>query len=109
MLGGDGCYIPYQWPHWVRTAGSHSISLAITWKTKEVRRVNDLHFFNSMLRGLGLPQKAPGMKPAFDAVKLAVFRTGTTAIKPLRASMTMRRILRRLALGKNANYYLKDA
>jgi hypothetical protein len=33
----------------------------------------------------------------------------TTAIKPLRASMAMRRVLRRIALGKRANYYLKDA
>ncbi len=109
MFDGDGCYVPYQWPHWVRTAGSHSISMAITWKTREVRRVNDLHFFNSMLRGLGWPQKPPGAQPAFDAVKLAVYRTAITAIKPLRASMAMRKILRRIALGKRANYYLKKA
>ena len=38
---------------------SHSISMAITWKTREVRRINDLHFFNSMLRGIGLPQQPP--------------------------------------------------
>src|ERR1051325_2028654 len=68
LFGGDGCYIPYQWPHWVRTADSHSISLAITWKTREVRRLNDLHFFNSMLRSLGLPQQAPGKQPMLDAV-----------------------------------------
>jgi hypothetical protein len=109
MFGGDGCYVPYQWPHWVRTAGSHSVSMAITWKTPEVRRINDLHFFNSMLRGLGWPQKPPGVQPAFDAVKLAFYRTVTTAVRPLRGSMAMRRILRRVALGKRANYYLKDA
>lgn len=109
MHGGDGCYIPYQWPHWVRTADEFSISMAITWKTTEVRRVNDLHFFNSMLRGVGLPQKPPGKSPAFDATKLAFYRTATAAIRPLRASMAMRRVLRRLALGKKANYYLKDA
>jgi hypothetical protein len=62
MFGGDGCFVPYQWPHWVRTAGSHSISMAITWKTREVRRANDLHFLNSMLRGLGWPQKPPGVQ-----------------------------------------------
>ena len=109
LFGGDGCYIPYQWPHWVRTADSHSISLAITWKTREVRRLNDLHFFNSMLRGIGLPQQAPGKQPMWDAVKLAFYRTVTSVIKPLRSSMAMRRILRRIALGKRANYYLKDA
>ena len=109
LFAGDGCYVPYQWPHWVRTAGSFSISMAITWKTREVRRLNDLHFFNSMLRGIGLPQQPPGKRPALDALKLAFYRTVTTAIKPLRASMAMRRVLRRIALGKRANYYLKDA
>src|SRR4030081_3585326 len=109
LFAGDGCYVPYQWPHWVRTAGSFSISLAITWKTREVRRLNDLHFFNSMLRGIGLPQQPPGAHPVRDALKLGFYRAVTTAIKPLRGSMAMRRVLRRIALGKRANYYLKDA
>jgi hypothetical protein len=109
LFAGDGCYVPYQWPHWVRTADSHSISMAITWKTREVRRLNDLHFFNSMLRGIGLPQQPPGTQPARDALKLAFYRTVTTAIRPLRASLKMRRVLRRIALGKRANYYLKGA
>ncbi len=109
LFAGDGCYVPYQWPHWVRTADSYSISMAITWKTREVRRLNDLHFFNSMLRGIGLPQQPPGTQPVRDALKLAFYRTVTTAIRPLRASLAMRRVLRRIALGKGANYYLKGA
>ena len=109
LFGGDGCYVPYQWPHWVRTADTHSISMAITWKTREVRRNNDLHFFNSWLRGAGLPQQAPGKQPMLDALKLAAYRMATTLIKPLRSSMAMRKVLRRIALGKKANYYLKDA
>jgi hypothetical protein len=109
LFGGDGCYVPYQWPHWVRTADTHSISMAITWKTREVRRNNDLHFFNSWLRGVGLPQQPPGKHPALDALKLGAYRTVTAAIKPLRSSMAMRKVLRRIALGKKANYYLKDA
>jgi hypothetical protein len=109
LSAGDGCYVPYQWPHWVRTTGSHSISLAITWKTRQVRRLNDLRIFNSMLRGIGLPQPPPGVQPVRDALKLAFYRSIITAIKPLRASSAMRRLLRRVALGKRANYYLKDA
>ncbi len=109
LFGGDGCYVPYQWPHWVRTAAAHSISMAITWKTREVRRNNDLHFFNSWMGGVGLPQPAPGKQPVLDALKLAAYRTVTAAIKPLRSSMAMRKLLRRIALGKKANYYLKDA
>ncbi len=109
LFAGDGCYVPYQWPHWVRTGGCYSISMAITWKTRDVRRNNDLHFFNSWLRGIGLPQQAPGKQPVLDALKLALYRSVTSALKPLRSSMAMRRVLRRIALGKKANYYLKDA
>src|ERR1700704_2191512 len=109
LFAGDGCYVPYQWPHWVRTADSHSISMATPWKPGEGPPLNDLHFFNSMLRGLGLPQQPPGHRPLRDALKLAFYRTVTTAIRPLRASLAMRRVLRRIALGKRANYYLKGA
>ena len=109
LFAGDGCYVPYQWPHWVRTADTHSISMAITWKTREVRRLNDLHFFNSMLRGIGWPQQPPGRQPVRDALKLAFYRTVIAAIRPLRSSLAMRRVLRRIALGKRANYYLKGA
>lgn len=109
MFGGDGCYVPYKWPHWVRTANEYSISLAITWRSKVVHREIDLQFCNAMLRGLGFPQVAPGQRPMWDSVKLAVYRSGLAVIRPLRTSETLRRILRRIALGKKANYYLKDA
>lgn len=109
LVGGDGCYVPYQWPHWVKTAGTHSISMAITWKTAEVRRLNDLHRFNSLLRSAGFAQAAPGVHPAWDAAKLATYRGIAAFVEPLRKSETMRRVIRRIALGKNANYYLKKA
>lgn len=109
LVGGDGCYVPYQWPHWVKTAATHSISMAITWKTEEVRRLNDLHRFNAMLRGVGFPQAAPGVHIAWDGAKLAVWRTVVAMVEPLRKSEGMRRVIRRIALGKNANYYLKKA
>jgi hypothetical protein len=104
---GDGVFVPYQWPHWVRTADTYSISLSLTWKSPEVRRRNDIFTVNSMLRGLGIPQDPPGVSPALDAAKLAVFRTAAGAVAPLRRSESMRRVIRRLALGRNANYYYK--
>ena len=109
LVGGDGCYVPYQWPHWVKTAATHSISMAITWKTAEVRRLNDLHRFNSLLRSLGFAQAAPGVHVAWDAAKLTAYRSIAMFVEPLRKSETMRRVIRRIALGKNANYYLKKA
>lgn len=105
LFPGDGVFVPYQWPHWVRTADNHSISMAITWKTREVRRRNDLYVFNSFLRSLGLPQGAPDENPALDGIKLAMIRTAQATVSPLRKSEGVRRVLRRLVLGKNANYY----
>jgi hypothetical protein len=62
-----------------------------------------------MLRRIGLPQQPPGTQPRRDALKLAFYRSVTTAIRPLRTSLALRRLLRRIALGKRANYYLKGA
>lgn len=108
LFPGDGLFLPYQWPHWVKTANSYSISMAITWKTAAVRRRNDLAVTNSMLRSFGLPQPAPGQIPALDTLKVAAFRTASAAVAPLRRSESVRRALRRIVLGKNANYYYRD-
>jgi len=104
---GEGVFVPYLWPHWVRTTDSYSISVAITWKTPEVRRRNDLYVINSMLRDRGLPQAAPGTQPLRDAAKLAVFRTANLFVAPLRRSEALRRVIRSLVLGKDANYYYR--
>lgn len=104
---GDGVFVPYQWPHWVRTADTYSISLSLTWKSDSVRRRNDIFTVNSMLRGLGLPQKAPGQSPALDAMKLTMYRAAAGAVAPLRKNETMRRAIRRLAHGRDANYYYR--
>ncbi|HWK01382.1 MAG TPA: cupin-like domain-containing protein [Xanthobacteraceae bacterium] len=108
LFPGDGLFLPYQWPHWVKTANSYSISMAITWKTAAVRRRNDLVVTNSMLRSFGLPQPVPGQVPALDTLKVAAFRTASAAVAPLRRSESVRRALRRIVLGKNANYYYRD-
>lgn len=108
LLPGDGVFVPYQWPHWVRTSGSYSISLSITWKSDDVRRRNDIFTVNSMLRSLGIPQQPPGANAALDTAKVAVFRTATGAVAPLRRSESVRRILRRIAFGQRANYYYQS-
>jgi hypothetical protein len=90
----------------VRTGSLYSISMAITWKTKEAMRKNDVFVVNSLLRRLGLPQKPPGHNPALDAIKLAVFRTARAIVAPLRKSASLRALLRKLVLGRNANYFI---
>ncbi|MFA6267063.1 MAG: cupin-like domain-containing protein [Pseudolabrys sp.] len=107
LLPGDGVFVPYLWPHWVRTGSQYSISMAVTWKTDAVMRKNDVFVVNSLLRRFGLPQAAPGRNPALDAVKLAVFRSAKAVVDPLRKSLAMRALIRKLVLGRNANYYMK--
>jgi hypothetical protein len=102
---GEGVFVPYIWPHWVKTKDTYSISVAITWKTPEVKRRNDLYVVNSMLRDRGFPQRAPGVKPALDAVKLGAFRVAAGIAAPLRKSEGLRRMIRTMVLGKDANYY----
>ncbi|MGE3989219.1 cupin-like domain-containing protein [Pseudorhodoplanes sp.] len=105
---GDGVFVPYQWPHWVRTADRYSISLSLTWKSDEVRRRNDIFAVNSMLRSVGMPQNPPGMNPALDTAKVAVFRAASAAVEPLRRNEGMRRAIRRLVKGRDANYYYRE-
>lgn len=104
---GEGLFVPYLWPHWVRTGSQYSISMAITWKTKAVMRKNDIFVVNGLLRRMGLPQAAPGRNPAADAVKLALFRVVKAVLDPLRRSESMRAMLRKLVLGRNANYFIR--
>jgi hypothetical protein len=108
LLPGEGVFVPYLWPHYVQTKDTYSISLAITWKNKEVRRRNSLYVANSVLRRRGLPQRAPGAHPAWDAVKIAAMQTASAAVEPLRRSEALRRRIRALVLGKHANYYYRD-
>ena len=108
LAPGDGVFVPYQWPHWVRTSDSYSISLSLTWKSNEVRRRNDIFTVNSMLRSMGIPQHPPGTNRALDGAKVAVLRAAAGAVAPLRRSEGMRRVIRRLALGRSANYYYRD-
>lgn len=87
MDAGDGCFVPYQWPHWVRTGGSYSVSMAITWKSPAVKRANRVLFVNAMLRKIGLPQPAPGRRPTLDAVKAAAYTAIKAPMEPLRTML----------------------
>jgi len=104
---GDGCFVPYQWPHWVRTGTEgYSISMAVTWKSRRVVRTNKVLFMNALLRKAGWPQQPPGRRPAWDAAKAAAYTLARAPLEPLRRSETLRRRLRGLLFGRKANYYL---
>ena len=104
---GDAVHIPYTHPHWVNTGDSYSISMAMTWKTPEVRRLNKIRLMNGTLRRYGLAQKPPGVSPLRDAAKVVAHDVMQAVLAPLRKSDRVRAILRGLIYGKDANYYLK--
>jgi hypothetical protein len=104
---GDAVHMPYTIPHWVSTGNSYSISMAMTWKTPEVLRLNKIRLMNGTLRHYGMPQKPPGVSPAWDACKVVLHDMMKAVLTPLRKSENLRRIIRGLIYGKNANYYLR--
>jgi Cupin-like domain len=104
---GDAVHMPYMVPHWVSTGASYSISMAMTWKTPEVLRLNKIRFMNGSLRSYGLPQRPPGVSPSMDAAKVVMHDVIRAVLNPIRKSERARRFLRGLIYGKKANYYLE--
>ena len=104
---GDAVHMPYTIPHWVSTGNSYSISMAMTWKTPEVLRLNKIRFMNGTLRRFGLAQRPPGASPTMDAAKVLLHDAVRAILDPIRKSETARRVLRGLIYGKKANYYLE--
>jgi Cupin-like domain len=105
---GDAVHMPYMVPHWVSTGDSYSISMAMTWKTPEVKRLNKIRLMNGTLRRFGLVQKPPGVSPRWDAAKVVLHDAMRTVIDPIRKSQSARNLLRALIYGKKANYYLES-
>ncbi len=108
LESGDGIFVPYMMPHWVRTGDQYSISMAITWKTASVIRRNKVRFMNAMLRRVGLVQSAPGRRPWADGLKVAAYNMAFAVINPLRKSEKSRRLIRQLFFGAKANYYYNE-
>lgn len=105
MKEGDAVHLPYMWPHWVRTGGRYSVSMAMTWKTPDVNRLNKIRLMNGTLRHFGWPQRPPGVSPAMDAAKVIAHDAMRAIVDPMRKSEAMRRLLRGAIYGKKANYY----
>ena len=105
---GDAVHMPYMIPHWVSTGDSYSISMAMTWKTPEVLRLNKIRLMNGTLRRFGLPQNPPGISPLADAAKVLAHDAMRAVLDPIRKSENARRVLRGLIYGRKANYYLES-
>ncbi|MEM8687747.1 MAG: cupin-like domain-containing protein [Pseudomonadota bacterium] len=102
---GDAVHIPYMQPHWVGTGERYCISMAMTWKTPEVRRLNKIRFMNGTLRRYGWVQNPPGHSALADGAKVLMHDLARAVLDPIRRSEKARRWLRGLIYGRKANYY----
>ncbi len=102
---GDAVHIPYMQPHWVGTGERYCISMAMTWKTPEVRRLNKIRFMNGTLRRYGWVQNPPGHSALADGAKVLMHDMVRAVLDPIRRSEKARRWLRGLIYGRKANYY----
>jgi ribosomal protein L16 Arg81 hydroxylase len=71
MQPGDGIYIPYVAPHWVKVEGDFSISFSVSFYSTVCDNKARLYRFNSRMRKLGLTPSSPGAKPGRDAAKIS--------------------------------------
>jgi hypothetical protein len=89
LTPGEGVYVPPHAPHMVKNGPETSISLSITFYTRDSERAGRVWSVNSRLRRLGLEGKPPGERPASDAFKEAAWaglRGVTGAVRGIRRS-----------------------
>ena len=83
LNSGDALYVPVTAPHWVQNGEQVSLSLSITWRSRESRRESHLHKVNRSVRKLGLRPPKPGQRKLRDEM-LVGFYAGLKSVKPKR-------------------------
>ena len=85
---GRGVYVPSFMPHWVQNGPRASVSLSITFRSRESLRADRVHRINSMMRRRLHMHPVPwGVSPARDRAKEAVWvamRTSKQRLTTLR-------------------------
>jgi hypothetical protein len=72
---GKGVYVWPFAPHWVRNGDADSISLSITFRTQESRRIERVHRFNARMRRLHLKPRPAGQSQVVDRSKARLIET----------------------------------
>jgi hypothetical protein len=85
---GRGVYVPSFMPHWVQNGPRASVSLSITFRSRESLRAERVHRINAQMRRFRLHPTPAGVSPARDRAKEAMW----VAVAP-----TVRGSQRRLA------------
>ena len=81
---GDGMYIPPYTPHWLVNGDATSLSLTITFFTRDNESESLVQAFNERLRKLGLHPRREGESAFRDSAKVEVMRAYSAARSRLR-------------------------
>ncbi|MEO8078613.1 MAG: transcription factor jumonji JmjC domain-containing protein [Acidobacteriota bacterium] len=81
---GLGVHHPFIAPHLVRTCNEVSVSLAVTYRTRQTDRLADLHKVNYRLRRMGLHPTRAGVSPMRDSLKSSVLTPALRGARRLR-------------------------
>lgn len=71
---GDGVYVYPHAPHWVQNGDEVSVSLSITFATRNSEEVRRVHSINARLRRLGVSPTPSGRRIRLDRQKAACAR-----------------------------------
>ncbi len=74
LTPGDGVYVYPHAPHWVVNGQQVSVSLSITFATRESERSRHVYRLNGKLRKLGLDPTPPGRRAGVDRAKALAAR-----------------------------------
>jgi JmjC domain len=66
---GVGLYLPPHRPHFVRSRSELTISLSVTWRPGDLRRIGRIYAFNGRRRDRGATPRPFGSSPALDTIK----------------------------------------
>lgn len=76
LAPGDALFVPYAAPHWVRAGDAPSISLSVTWQSRQTRSVADALTLNPLLRRFGLRAYDPQVRADAPWLRAAASRVG---------------------------------
>ena len=83
LNSGDALYVPVTAPHWVENGDKVSLSLSVTWRSRESRKESHLHKINRTVRKLGLRPPKPGRRKVRDNLLVGIY-AGAKSAKPKR-------------------------
>jgi hypothetical protein len=74
LIPGHGVYLPPVRPHWVHNGDAVSVSMTLTYFSRDSERDQFVEAFNARLRQLHLRPLPPGRSPAVDGAKVSAMR-----------------------------------